>query len=265
MARTLDYVGQRYGRLVIKDVLDTVARQTRVLCLCDCGREHAALLQNIKRGLTSSCGCLRKELAAARINTNPAIVAARANKLPKAWEKRNALIGSVYGRLTVVSTVEGDLHRCMCECACGKVVTPAYTALTSGSTKSCGCLRIYRHPEHDVGLRKLYYRYSTRQKNRWASELEIPLAVFATLTSSPCFYCTASPGSVMKSHSKHSEYIYNGLDRVDSSRSYTIDNVVPCCEQCNKMKLDIPQSDFLEAIHRIATYSLEVVSAEALG
>jgi len=36
----------------------------------------------------------------------------------------------------------------------------------------------------------------------------------------------------------------NGLDRVDSLKSYTLDNVVPCCTQCNLAKLDYSLDEF---------------------
>lgn len=36
-----------------------------------------------------------------------------------------------------------------------------------------------------------------------------------------------------------------GIDRIDSNKNYTINNCVPCCGQCNIMKLDYSQKDFL--------------------
>jgi hypothetical protein len=37
-----------------------------VICLCDCGRSVTAYLKNLKRGLTKSCGCWRREVSAGR-------------------------------------------------------------------------------------------------------------------------------------------------------------------------------------------------------
>lgn len=42
-----------------------------------------------------------------------------------------------------------------------------------------------------------------------------------------------------------------GVDRVDSSKGYTIDNVVPCCDICNRMKLDKDITEFFDTIKRI--------------
>jgi hypothetical protein len=50
----------RFGRLiVIASVLGPGHR--RVICLCDCGRRVTVYLKNLKRGLTKSCGCWRRE------------------------------------------------------------------------------------------------------------------------------------------------------------------------------------------------------------
>mgnify|MGYP001561247537 CR=1 FL=1 len=45
-----------------------------------------------------------------------------------------------------------------------------------------------------------------------------------------------------------------GIDRVDSSKGYQVDNSVPCCKDCNKMKLDKTESDFLNLCLKIVKY-----------
>lgn len=41
------------------------------------------------------------------------------------------------------------------------------------------------------------------------------------------------------------------LDRLDNSRGYEPDNVVPCCAICNKMKLDLSEEEFYKHIKKI--------------
>lgn len=43
----------------------------------------------------------------------------------------------------------------------------------------------------------------------------------------------------------------NGIDRVDSNGSYTLENVKPCCYTCNKMKNEFELHAFLECCERI--------------
>lgn len=62
--------------------------------------------------------------------------------------KHISLIGKVFGDLKVVKEVEPHLkpngnkdRRFLCTCTCGNEKIVGYNALTSGSTRSCGCLR----------------------------------------------------------------------------------------------------------------------------
>ena len=63
MGKISDMLEQRYGRLVVKERLDnSQSGMPRVLCACDCGKEHETSVASIRNGHTRSCGCLRKEL-----------------------------------------------------------------------------------------------------------------------------------------------------------------------------------------------------------
>jgi hypothetical protein len=56
----IDIAGQRFGQLVAIRRVGSDGRLTsQWLCRCDCGRESIALLDNLKRGRTKSCGCGR--------------------------------------------------------------------------------------------------------------------------------------------------------------------------------------------------------------
>ena len=43
----------------------------------------------------------------------------------------------------------------------------------------------------------------------------------------------------------------NGIDRKDSTKGYSIDNCVPCCPMCNKMKQTFTEEEFLNQIAKI--------------
>ena len=81
--------------------------------------------------------------------------------------------------------------------------------------------------------RTLSGRYSTLKNSAKCRKLEFCISIeeLDSVTRSPCVYC----GVVI---SEVSETGY-GLDRKDSSRGYTLDNVVPCCYTCNRIKMDI--------------------------
>lgn len=49
----------------------------------------------------------------------------------------------------------------------------------------------------------------------------------------------------------------NGIDRLDSSKSYTTENCVPCCKDCNYMKGTYDPKTFIERAKRIAACTTE--------
>lgn len=62
MPAFIDMTGQRFGRLtVVKLLTPTGTKHHKWLCKCDCGNECVTTRDNLKRGTTKSCGCLRKE------------------------------------------------------------------------------------------------------------------------------------------------------------------------------------------------------------
>lgn len=57
-----DLVGQRFGRLVVKEFAGRDRWYVALwLCLCDCGNNRIVNDANLKTGHTQSCGCYRKQ------------------------------------------------------------------------------------------------------------------------------------------------------------------------------------------------------------
>lgn len=42
-----------------------------------------------------------------------------------------------------------------------------------------------------------------------------------------------------------------GLDRIDSTKDYNVDNIVSCCSTCNKMKMELPYNVFIDQVQKI--------------
>ena len=47
-----------------------------------------------------------------------------------------------------------------------------------------------------------------------------------------------------------------GIDRKDSSKGYTLENCVSCCDICNRMKMQMSENTFLNRIEQIYNYSV---------
>lgn len=65
MSALKDLTGQKFGRLtVIERAENTRCGQARWKCRCQCGKEVIITGELLRNGVTSSCGCLRKERTA---------------------------------------------------------------------------------------------------------------------------------------------------------------------------------------------------------
>ena len=76
----------------------------------------------------------------------------------------------------------------------------------------------------------LAYIHAAKHRNRSFALSKID---FALLVSSPCYYC----GELQEN--------FNGVDRVNNDKGYTLDNCVSCCEMCNRMKLTKSKEEFI--------------------
>lgn len=86
MVAPLDITGQRFGRLVAIRRVENKGRRTRWLFTCDCGVETEQLLEPIRAGYTRSCGCLRKDVTAARSLTHGHRRGRKSTPTLKAWQ-----------------------------------------------------------------------------------------------------------------------------------------------------------------------------------
>lgn len=123
MGKFRDLTGQVFGRLT---VMSRAENGTGVMwsCTCDCGHQKDIAGPSLTRGLTQSCGCLAKEATSIRFLNN--------------------LTTQTFGRLLVLDRGPNDSHgkaTWICRCSCLKTVTVLGSALTSGDTRSCGCLK----------------------------------------------------------------------------------------------------------------------------
>lgn len=115
-----DIVGKKFGRLTV--IGPTDKRQgTNVVweCRCDCGNITFVTSGSIKSGNTKSCGC--------------------------SWKERGKdLTGMKFGYLTAIRPTdkrEANYVIWKCRCDCGNTKFARAGSLTTGNTKSCGCLK----------------------------------------------------------------------------------------------------------------------------
>ena len=70
-----------------------------------------------------------------------------------------------------------------------------------------------------------------------------------------CFYCGNDPQTIITQKSTGINYIYNGIDRKNSSIGYRTENCVTCCKTCNFFKMKLSVDNFLNHVKKIYEYS----------
>ena len=157
MAKLKDITGQVFGRLT---VIEKVKREgsTRAfwLCSCECGNSHVASGKHLRSGAIVSCGCRMRETS---------------------HESKIDLTGRVFGCLTVTGdsnkkNKNGHTPYCKCSCSCGKTLDVLTASLTSGHTKSCGCVRMTSEANHNwVGGASCYGYDASKHRMGYVEKL----------------------------------------------------------------------------------------------
>lgn len=122
-----DMKGMRFGALtVIEEVPERHRGNVVWRCECDCGNIKDIVGYNLRNGNTTSCGC--------KINTDLKGVGG-GNRLD--------LKGKRFGKLIVERELPRNKYNYLqwdCVCDCGRSIVVPTNRLTSGTTKSCGCM-----------------------------------------------------------------------------------------------------------------------------
>jgi len=126
MAKRLDLVGKKFGKLLVIEYVYTKNKRAHWLCKCNCGNEKIILGASLTIGRTKSCGCLL----------------------------RLDLTGRRFGKLVVIKYVGNNKWRgskWLCECDCGIEKVVVRSSLIGGHTKSCGCYHRERTSKRNKG------------------------------------------------------------------------------------------------------------------
>jgi hypothetical protein len=243
--------GMKFGRLTVISKSSSVQCGSKTkkyqgswLCKCDCGNEKIVKTTHLNRGRTKSCGCLISQYG----------------RSLKPGDRRN--------NLTVISYNKG---KWLCHCICGNITEVSTYNLNNNNTKSCGCIKT------EVSSKKAYKLIEERRKYApdiasarrvWKNMYRrnkndnIDFDTFFKYSQENCFYCGIEPSNkynyFMAASSRGSnkakdegEFIYNGLDRINSDGYHTADNVVTCCYLCNRSKNDRSIDEFLSWANKL--------------
>lgn len=170
------------------------------------------------------------------------------------------------GSLVALYPTRLDKHRnwqWMCQCACGGTKEVRSSLLVKQKVKTCGCSgkSSEKLPVGESSFNELYGRYKRQAETRGHS-FELSKETFREYTTSLCFYCGSYPKNRV-TNGKTGEYFYNGIDRKDNTKGYTVENTVPCCTICNRAKRDLPFEEFCSWIENLIKFTKETQHADS--
>lgn len=191
-------------------------------------------------------------------------------------------IGTEIGKVIVISFdkevkgVKRSIYYYKYKCICGNIDSaPKYSLLQSKKSKntySCTTCRKNKLSEWAKTAHIKYidpiegkcsilfsnYRSKCKIKD-W--EFKLTFEEFKNLVLNNCHYCNLEPNKCRldraKSRQGISRIYFNGIDRINSDIGYNINNVVSCCEDCNKAKRNLSYEQFLELIKRIYNFKIK--------
>jgi hypothetical protein len=240
---------QRFGLLVALEPEQCQAKG-KVLrvwrCICDCGNTKLVRGSYLTHGLVKSCGCLNKTRKRGKTKRFRSLVNKRFERLLVLAEDR-----------IQYQNKSEAAWKCLCDC--GKVVLATSHALETHHIRSCGCLKIALLKIRDANLvlpEKQgqinhviagYQRAAAKRNLEWA----LTGRHCVDLLQASCHWCGSPPNTKHKPNKYQEPFIHSGIDRLDSSKGYTINNCVSACWICNRAKGTLSEKEFIEWIYRL--------------
>lgn len=233
--RFKNITGKVFGKLTaLRRLEKPKGKKGLWLCRCECGGTREANYTELNIGRVEHCGCQKANCGRRVID----------------------LTGKKFGRLKVVArdeTPRGNEARknaavhWNCVCECGTLCSVPSVRLRSGLTRSCGCLRD-RPPETSV--RNLFKNYRRGAEKR-DYEFILTEDQFRKIVVQNCFYCGAPPTERRRKKKTYDGFAFNGVDRINNAKGYSLDNCVAACKTCNAMKATYTPAFFLKHIKAI--------------
>lgn len=148
--------------------------------------------------------------------------------------------GTVFNNWTLVKNMRGQKSIFRCN-ICNKEYLKHTNNIFDGRSKRCKDCRAMTAEHKTFTLVK---QTAKRRKIKFLITEE----EWLNLATKNCYYCDSQPKNCIASYG---EFKYNGLDRIDTTKEYVLENVVPCCRMCNTAKSDHDYETFLDWIEKI--------------
>lgn len=151
----------------------------------------------------------------------------------------------------------------MAQCDCGTTKEIRGSEAKKGYIKTCGKCQYHSQLLTEASKKSGLNRNSKRpmweayvrcagDAARRGYEWKLTPEQFEEIVTKNCTYCQAAPKEYCRKTRKGKgqglKLVRNGIDRVNNQIGYTLDNCVPCCGICNRMKGTMGIIDFARQI-----------------
>jgi len=169
----------------------------------------------------------------------------------KTLEKYSKYLNKIFGSIKVLSFDESKLQKNRiyfnCECMiCHRNLQVRVDGLITSRVGCSKCMGIWRKQNFeekykntlpkDIRNKYIHFKCNAKRKNR-NIKFELTKEQVQNLCEDSCHYCGKKRCL--------------GIDRKDNTKDYTVNNCVPCCGICNKMKMDLDLNLFYSQIIKI--------------
>ena len=164
-----------------------------------------------------------------------------------------------FGKLVVLERASNRNTRqswWLCECDCGKKKEIRGIKLVNEITRSCGCLKRTQIPYNYLGCNDLSGKHWNSIK-RHAKErnLEVNLTIEEAWNKFEKQNKKCALSGVDITLTRNNKQQTASLDRIDSKKDYSTDNIQWVHKDINMMKRDLNNNDFITYCKKIAEYS----------
>lgn len=234
--KLIDLSNKRFGKLLVIKRHSSKEYNKKIGvywdCECDCGNMVIVRRDMLTKNNKKCCGCTK-------------IVAD---------------VGERFGSLVVTKILpnkqSGDymVTKRLCKCDCGKEIETYTNSLSRGKSKSCGCSK---QAKPLIGkIHKKYWYYVVRgAKDRNLEFLITPEDAWNKFMDQKGICALSGIKLKFSDNPSNQKPGTASLDRIDSSKGYTIDNIQWVHKKVNIMKNKLLEKDFIKFCEKIVNNS----------
>ena len=236
-----DYTGQKFGKLTaLRKIKNEQGRGVMWEFLCDCGNIVEKIGSAISRHEGAlHCGCD-----------------------PGYFSKIKDETGNRYGKLLVlryygIDTKQRALWECACDC--GNIIIHQGARLRRGVKTHCGCIKPdFTNNVNWNGFGELPRSYYTRVKaNANVRKIEFNVTIedmWERYIAQNGMCALSGQKMVPPTNSNNKNQLKASLDRIDSNKGYTVDNIQWVTSIVNVIKSNLPEDYFVELCRKVAEH-----------